>query len=167
LNAETPSAIVAPAPEPAPAPNALFLELLGNGILYSINYERMLDVLPLGALGLRAGASYFSRAVSDAAGAGNLKLATFPIVASWYVGWARHKIQVGLGATFLYTSASTDSAGIQYGDNTALRIAATGVVGYRYQPDGHGITFGAGFTPLLRTGKGFLPWGGASVGYAF
>jgi hypothetical protein len=75
---------------------------------------------------------------------------------------------VGLGATVIYFAASSDSTGTKFeGTGTGLGIAATGIVGYRYLPRDGGLTFGAGFTPLLRASKGFLPWGGVNVGYAF
>jgi hypothetical protein len=159
MNAEPPADV-----SPAPPTNAVFLELLGSGLFYSVNYERILGALPIG---LRVGASYFTWKISDASGAGNLTLATFPALASYYLGGVHHKLQLGLGATVVYLVASTDSAGIQYGSESALGIAASGVLGYRYVPASHGFTFGAGFTPMFRLGKGFLPWGGASVGYAF
>ena len=159
----------APTPEePAPArpaPNVISLELLGNGLLYSLNYERL---LPAWNLGLRAGASLFVDRISNASGSGSLVLASFPLVASYFLGPPRHKLELGLGATILYSDAASDSTGTKYqGSVSGLGVAATGVVGYRYMPVGRGFTFGAGFTPLLRASKGFLPWGGASIGYAF
>jgi hypothetical protein len=169
----TPTEIVQPAPHDAtprtaPAPNALSFEALGNGLVYSLSYERFLGDWDAWPIGFRAGASFFTYKISDAAGSGNLTLATLPLLASYYVGPARHKLQLGLGATLLYVSASSDAAGVKYeGSDTGLGIAATGVVGYRYLPPGGGFVFGAGFTPLLRASKGFLPWGGLSVGYSF
>ena len=150
---------------PQPAPNMVFLEPLGNGLLYSVNYERL---FPDWNLGLRAGGSYFTYRISRAEGSGNLTLLSFPIMASYYLGWEHHKIELGLGATILYFSAASDSTGTQFeGPVSGLGVAATGTVGYRYFPHGRGLTFGAGFTPLLRTTKGFLAWGGADVGYVF
>ena len=95
-------------------------------------------------------------------------IATFPVVASWYFGFGAtpHKIQLGVGATLLWVDASTDATGTEYGD-TGFAVAATAVVGYRYLPAHGGFTFGAGFTPLWRGGKGVLAWGGANAGYAF
>jgi hypothetical protein len=149
----------------SPPPNTVFAEVLGNGLLYSINYERM---LPAWHLGLRAGASFFTDKISSASGSGNLVLASFPLVASYYLGPLHHKLQLGLGATILYVDASSDSTGTKYeGAVSGLGVAATAVLGYRYVPRGNGVTFGAGFTPLLRETKGFLPWGGVSAGYTF
>jgi hypothetical protein len=152
----------------APAPNALFFEALGNGLVYSLSYERFLSDWDRYPIGLRAGASFFTYKISDAAGSGNLTLATFPVIASYYLGPPRHKLQLGLGATILWISASSDSTGTKYeGSDTGLGIAATGVVGYRYLPPRGGLVFGAAFTPLLRASKGLLPWGGLSLGYSF
>jgi hypothetical protein len=153
-----------PQPEP-PAPNVIRLELLGNGLLYSVNYER---IFPAWNLGLRAGASLFMDKISSASGAGNLVLASWPLVASYFIGPPRHKLELGLGATILYAEAASDSSGVRYeGSVSGLGVAASGVIGYRYLPAGRGFTLGAGFTPLVRATKGFLPWGGVSAGYAF
>lgn len=164
-----PPAIVAqPAIANAPAPNAVSFEALGNGLLYSISYERFLSDWSRWPIGLRIGASFFTYKISDASGSGNLTLATFPLVASYYLGPARHKLQLGLGATVLYVSASSDATGTKYeGAGTGLGIAATAIVGYRYLPPAGGFVLGIGFTPLLRATKGLLLWGGASVGYSF
>jgi hypothetical protein len=68
----------------------------------------------------------------------------------------------------LYVATSTDSTGTKFsGGEDGVGLAATAIVGYRYVPPGGGFTFGGGFTPLVRTGKGFLAWGGLSAGYAF
>jgi hypothetical protein len=155
---------VAPAPD-ATAKNAVFFEGLGSGLLFSVNYARY---LPEWHLGLRAGVSFITYKVSRAAGSGNLVLGTLPLLASYYIGPPRHKLELGLGATIIYFSASSDATGTKFeGAGTGLGVAASGVIGYRYLPAVSGFTFGAGFTPLLRATKGFLPWGGASAGYAF
>jgi hypothetical protein len=158
----------AAAPQPSAGPdNQVFLELLGNGLLYSLNYERFFTAWSQ-RLGLRGGASFITYKISSANGAGNLVLATVPVVASWYWGPSSHKLQLGLGASALYVSAATDATGQRFsGSEEGLGIAATAVVGYRYLPREGGFTFGIGFTPLLRSGRGLLPWGGASGGFAF
>ena len=174
------AADVAPAEAPVAAPsvvvrrhsrNAIFAEALGNGLTYSLNYERLFFPWKSESpwnLGLRGGASYLAYKIPNAVGSGVLQLATFPVVLSWYVGLPHHKLQLGIGATLLYVSASTDAAGTKFESTTeGFGIAATAVVGYRYMPEHTGFTFAVGFTPLLRTGKGFLPWGGASAGIAF
>ncbi len=147
------------------ASNVLFVEPLGNGLLYSVNYARVIDRWHVG---LRAGASFFTWSVSKYGGSGNFTLVTAPLVASYYLSIAHsnHDIELGLGATVLYSRASTDSTGTTYGTRSGLDVAATAILGYRYLPRERGLTFGAGFTPLVRTSK-FLPWAGADVGYVF
>lgn len=146
------------------AKNLIFLEGFGSGLLYSVSYERIIDSLNLG---LRIGVSYFTYPVSSYGQSGNLTLFTLPIMASYYAGWETHKIQIGLGATLIATDAATDSQGTSFGGERAgVGLAAAGYIGYRYLPLDHGITFGLGFSPLLRGSKA-LPWGGANFGYVF
>jgi hypothetical protein len=155
-------------PESAPdshPENFVFFEPLGNGLLYSLNYERL---FPAYNLGVRVGASFLTYRASSAGGSGNIVLASWPIVASYYIGTPRHKLELGLGATILYFASASDSAGVKFeGPAAGLGVAATAVIGYRYIPPRLGPTFGVGFTPLLREDKGFLAWGGASAGVAF
>ncbi|MDB5213020.1 MAG: hypothetical protein JWO86_947 [Myxococcaceae bacterium] len=160
-----PVASVAPGPAPRTALNDIFFEALGSGLLYSVNYERIIDKWNVG---LRAGASYFTYAVSSYNRSGNLTLVSFPVLASYYYGiWRGHHLQFGLGATVLYTGVATDSLGTSFdAERSGFGVAASAVIGYRYMPRDGGVSFGIGFTPLLRTSK-FLPWGGANVGYAF
>jgi hypothetical protein len=160
--------VVAPPPAPEDPPrtalNDVFFEALGSGLLYSLNYERMIEKWHVG---LRAGASYFTYPVSSYGRSGNLTLVSFPLVASYYFTWRNHNLQLGLGATVLYTGVATDSLGTKFDDErSGAGLAASAVIGYRYLPRARGVSFGVGFTPLLRTSK-FLPWGGANVGYAF
>lgn len=168
------SASPSPAPPASPASpnrpaaaNLIFGEVLGNGLLYSVNYERLIERW---SLGIRAGASFFTYAVSSYGASGNLTLLTFPIVASYYLGpesWRGHKVQLGLGGTVLYSDVSSDSTGVKFeNERSGFGLAATAIIGYRYLPRDGGITFGIGFTPLLRTSR-LLPWGGANVGYVF
>ena len=131
------------------AVNDVFLEALGSGLLYSLNYERIIDKWNLG---LRAGASYFTYAVSSYGKSGNLTLVSFPLLASYYLGWGSHHLQLGLGATVLYTGVSSDSQGTKFdAERSGAGLAASGVVGYRFMPRAGGVSFGIGFTPLLRT----------------
>jgi hypothetical protein len=164
---EQPAPAAPAATEPASprtAPNVIFAEAFGSGLLYSVNYERMFDAWNIG---LRGGASYFTYSVSSYGKSGNLVLVTFPIVASYYIGWRSHNLQLGLGLTIIYTGVATDSEGTKFeGERSGAGLAANGVIGYRYMPRDGGISLGVGFTPLIRTSK-FLPWGGASIGYAF
>jgi hypothetical protein len=146
-----------------PVAHAAFVELLGNGLLYSANYELL--VRPWN-VGLRVGTCFFTTKISASQGSGNLTLVYVPIVANYYLGTVHHKLQLGLGATVLYVNAASDSTGVKF-EGAGPGVAATAVVGYRYFPRDRGFSFGLGFTPLLRAQKGFLPWGGIDAGWVF
>ena len=150
---------------PRTALNQVFFEALGSGLLYSVNYERILDRWNIG---LRGGVSYFTYGVNKYQQSGNLTIVSFPVLASWYYTLHRgHHLQLGLGATVFYTDVATDSQGVKFdAERSGLGLAASAVVGYRYMPRDGGVSFGVGFTPLVRASK-LLPWGGANVGYSF
>lgn len=138
------------------ARHSVFVELLGPGLFYSLNYEHfLLD----GRLGLRAGAGYFP-AFDVPSGAGPMHvpaLAAFPAVASYYVPvrGSNHAMQLGAGATFLASRPWAD------GGPEVLGVL---VWGYRYAPRSGGLDFGAGFTPLLGPTGSHLPLGFAATG---
>src|SRR5689334_20446311 len=85
LPAEHPVTVTPPPELDQPSPNSIFAEGLGAGLLYSINYERMV----LDDLGVRAGFGYWSVGASatvngQTAGASASYL-TIPITVS-YIG---------------------------------------------------------------------------------
>jgi hypothetical protein len=132
--------------------NVVFVELLGNGGLYSVDYERFVT----DSVSVRAGVS-----VIDVDGGGLVRLRftaiTSPWLANYYVGEGSHKLQLGAGTTLVY-------------DFTDREVSALGtaVIGYRYLPRTAGFTFGIGFTPLVDfSGPSVLPMIGLSVGRNF
>lgn len=182
------AAPAAPAPAARPAPasyeappddsgsglgrtanNAVFIELLGNGGVYSLNYERIFD-----NFSVRAGFSYISieaettykcgqSGCSEARG--RVSLTTFPVVGNYFLGGANHKLQLGAGVLLASVSGRAESD-FTASDASGFGVAGTAVVGYRYLPRKGGFNFGVGFTPLVGAG-GFLPWGGISFGGVF
>lgn len=159
-------------PPPAPRPkrtahNSIFIEGLGNGGIYSVNYERILGD---SNVSLRAGFGYVHTGGELAFG---LPLAPetdllFPVLANYYLGETSHKLQLGAGALFWHRSVTLASGGGQ--QQESLDVAATLVIGYRYLPRDGGFNFGVGFTPMIGDGgffPYFLPWGGISLGGGF
>lgn len=147
------------------AKNLVYLELLGSGLLYSVNYERMLS----DDLSVRAGFSYWSMSLSasnasDRASA-KVEVVTVPLLFNYFVGGRDHKLELGAGAVAMYASASASSGSSRI-SGEGVGIAGAGVVGYRYSPADGGFVFRAGFTPLVGKG-GVLPWGGVSLGGTF
>ncbi len=148
--------------EPRTAKNAIFVEGLGNGLIYSVNYERLLGSPDVG---LRVGASYMSIGASGGGASSRVSWASFPLVASYYFGSPSHKLQLGVGATVVHVTGSA-SSGSLVGSASGITAIPTAVVGYRYIPRDGGFAFSVGFTPMYVPGEGggFLPWGGLSLG---
>jgi hypothetical protein len=160
------------------APNSVYAEGLGAGLLYSINYERLVTE----DIGVRAGFGYWS--VSSSASSGgttatsSASALTIPITVS-YLGVRGRKsaLEVGGGLTVLHLSGSSSGFGVSSNgsDTSALGVA---MIGYRLHPvDGAGFQFrvggmvlgakGLGFSATNPDSFGFLPWLYLSLGASF
>jgi len=153
----------AAAPQPAARPQAFYLELLGNGGLYSLNYERQVGdslLLRLGFGSWRA-TSFFSDAETS--------VTTVPITVARMVGRGAHHLEVGGGLTVGHRGRDAFSGA------SGNFVSLTGLFGYRYHRPGRGFLFRIGATPFYGFGdediaypeKGFMPSAGVSVGYVF
>jgi hypothetical protein len=145
---------------PRRAENLVFAEVGGNGIFYSVDYERLLGD---GAYSIRAGLGF----VRLKPGTATASVFTLPVLANYYLGGRDHKLQLGAGITFISVSGTQRDSVVGV---TGFVPAPTFAVGYRYLPAHGGFTFFAGVTPLLipgRTGGAFLPWAGMSLGGVF
>lgn len=132
---------------------AVYAELLGNGVFYSVNVERR--VRP--DVALRVGAAYVS---ND--GTGDDPLVTndvfLPVMANYLTGRGNHHFELGGGIVVLLVTS---------GDGPASALP-TSTVGYRYQRPGGGLVFRAGLMPTyFPEVESVLPWAGTSLGYAF
>jgi len=145
-------------PEAAPvARNAVFFELLGNGGLYSFNYERMLTE----SLGLRVGFATWDSSDLWFEGTPSDRYTTVPVTVSYLLGRGERKLELGGGVTF--------------GDADFTFRTLTAIVGYRSQPPGRGYLFRVGVTPFYSfddeeeayPDPGFTFSLGVSFGYRF
>ena len=158
------------------AENSLYVELGGNGFVYSLNYDRMIaeDV------SVRFGFEYFSLSAKDTNsesetnGAG-VKIGSYFIPATLNFFVTSHdngragssKLEIGAGPLILFVTG-TGTGTLAGKSVSGSVIGATGTVGYRYQPYDGGFVFRIGFTPIyFRDWLGLLPFAGISVGYAF
>jgi hypothetical protein len=130
--------------------NHLFFEGGGSGLLYSVNYERLVG----SSFGLRLGTSSANIGVLDyTAILGGL---------AWIPSGARRGLELGfaLGVLeikqFLVFKSDPPDRGL-YGSFT---------LGYRWLPQERGLSFRLAATPLFTTG-GAAPWAGISLGYVF
>jgi hypothetical protein len=157
-----------PAQERAPQ-NAVYLELLGNGGLLSINYDRKLS----DRFSLRAGAgSWGSEGTGWDGREVETTMTTFPLLANYLGGSGSGRLELGAGLLFGHRNreSSFGEPDVSY-SFTSL----TGVIGYRYQPSRRGMMFRIGATPFLGLGdeeraypdKGLVPSIGVSGGYSF
>ena len=168
------------APQEAPklAPNSVYAEGLGAGLLYSLNYERLV----IDDLAVRAGFSYTSFGASASAGGQTMSASatflTFPITAS-YIGVrsGKHALELGGGATLAHASGAGSGVGVS-ASGSGMTAYGTTMVGYRIHPiEGAGFNFRVGAMGLFGNGLslstsdpskfGMLPWLYLSMGASF
>jgi len=137
--------------------NQIFLELGGDGIIYSINYERLLteNIALRGGIGITPGMIFIDGTFFG-----------IPLTVSYLIGGGRSKLELGLGVTY-FTVEDAAIFGIPAGDFSFA--ALTGIVGYRGSSRDRGFVFRIAFTPLYNSdfNPSFVPTGGISFGYAF
>lgn len=164
---------------PKRAENSIHAEGLGAGLVYSINYERLV----LEDLGVRAGISYmsFGGTVSDGTSTvaeAKSTFMTFPVEVSYLgIGSAHHIFEVGGGLSLLYASGSASGVGYS-SSGSGMGVLPNLLMGYRLHPvDGAGFQLRVGMMVFIGKGLGFdvtdpgkigyLPWPYLSLGAAF
>ena len=143
-------------------PSAIYLEGLGQGILYSINYDHRLTP----HFGLRAGFTSWSIplvffTVSE------LKFTGFPIMANYLTGEGTSHLELGIGVVAARVSVQGQGTflGAEFEAGKSV-VLGTATLGYRAQPKDGGFVFRIGLTPLF-TFSGVQLFGGLSLGHAF
>jgi hypothetical protein len=149
---------------------SVYLELLGNGGLYSVNLDRRLGA---GGMTVRAGIASWTSDGGLFAGVGERqRFLTVPLMLNALTGTGTHHVELG-GGVLLGSQTVTPPFG---GPTTRSSIVtATSTLGYRRQPPGRGWVFRAGLTPMFGFGseeqaypdRGFFVSAGVSAGYAF
>lgn len=131
---------------PDPASNTIFVELGGNGVSLSINYEKLLT--NNFAMRLGFGALY---------GVGT----SIPLMANFYFG-EKYKLELGAGLVFLPLWKSDAS----FRKEKSLLFSST--VGFRLQPCDGGVTIRISATPFFDPARQqFRFSGGLSIGTTF
>ncbi len=144
---------------------SFFVELLGNGGLYSVNVEQMLT--PRTAA--RVGAAHW-KAVNFFDGGASWTYTTVPVLATAFAGRRPHRLEVGAGI-LAGRGRLKDDAGLESYDRKTI-FDLTAALGYRYERPSGGIQFRATLTPFLPllgdypSDNLFLS-AGLSLGYAF
>ncbi len=142
------------ATESRKAENALYVELLGPGLLYSVNYNRA-----FGDVAARVGVGYLS--------SGGGTFLAIPLTISYLgLGSKRHMFELGAGVTIYYVNADSGMFYAGSSGASAATVVATGILGYRFQPPNGGFSLRVGLSPLISQ-NGFLPWPHLGLGATF
>ena len=133
------------APEPSAYKQSLFIELGGNALFYSLNYDRMIEE----RLAARIGVGALS--VDDN------WVVSIPLTLGYILGQGNSRMEVGGGVTIL-------TGDIDFDDDISEEtyVLGTAVFAYRYQRP-ESVFFRFAFTPVFTSG-GFFPWFGISIG---
>ena len=138
--------------------NIIYLELAGNGLFSSLNYEGILS----DNFSIRLGTGYaFSNSVSNSGG--HHTDSFFPLVMLNDIidVYGNNYIEFGGGA-LIVASAFTISDSFE---PSIIAIVPTTAIGYRYSPKDGGFFFSAAFDMFI--GSGIFPWGGIGFGIRF
>jgi hypothetical protein len=137
--------------------NSVFAELGGPGIVYSINFERLLGQ---SNLSIRLGFSFIHIAGTFFGVTYNEADLSLPMVLNYYLGWSAHKIQLGFGFEVRHTEQD-------FVTGSSTDVLGVAIVGYRYVPPDGGVNLGIAFTPMFGGGHPLFPWGAMSLGFWF
>jgi hypothetical protein len=176
---EVPQDSVPQASEMRTTNNNIFVEVLGNAWLYSINYERIIANYFV----IRGGLSFLP-VRSDIQ---PRYFTLLPVSASYLIG-STHYCELGIGtmfASFNGTDARWNLFSEKQGLNTFVEVSGTPkfafvpfatitpIIGYRWHPTDGSINFRVVFTPMISltpyfiTPIEFTPFGGVSIGWSF
>jgi hypothetical protein len=137
--------------------SSIFLELGGNGVFYSVNYDTRFADKPNG-LGMKIGGAVMY---------GNDAGYFVPASLNYLIGKQKHFLEIGSGGVGIFYK---NSAG-----NATQRVFPTATLVYRYQPIERGFLFRIGLAPVFApqennsylSAKIFWLLPGVSLGYKF
>ena len=138
------------------------MELGGNGLLWSLNYDRMITE----KISIRVGYGFFQisdlffhpdkkefqDAVEDSY---DSKVSLVPIVVNYLLGSGNHKLEIGLGIRYAMVEGNDLIFSMPLPDNGS-ETSATGVLGYRYHSDTGGFSFRLSLAPIYHEGRDFF-----------
>lgn len=156
--------------DPFTAKNAAYFELAGNGIFYSLNYERVIYQKGLFKSAARVGIT----ALPSKIAAQTYWSGALPVEIIGFIGRSRHHFEFGVGYTPYLHAESTINPSKAEEEFDAYQVASIVPfrLGYRYQKPEGGFFFRAGYLPALdftqnRVNRLNLISGGLSIGKSF
>ena len=143
--------------------NTVFLEVGGNSLLWSLNYDRMITDNISVRVGY--GSIPFESTDEDEILTTTITVTPVPIVANYLLGSGNHKLEIGAGILYIMVDGEVDFGGTSVSGSGSI-TATTGVLGYRYHRATGGFSFRTSVTPIMIEGETIV-WGGLSLGYSF
>jgi hypothetical protein len=142
--------------------SAIYLEGLGPGLLYSINYDHRITE----HVSLRAGFStwsiYFPLVENS-----DFSFTGFPLIVSYLTGDGSSHFELGIGLVPATISVGDQSGFFGTGEKASATIVlGTATIGYRIQPPDGGFLLRLCLTPLMNSDRAIM-YGGVSVGVGF
>jgi hypothetical protein len=131
---------------------AVYAEVLGNGILFSFNYDLRFKNEPKG-IGARIGFGYVGSPKEGG-------VAFIPFELNWLLGKNDRYFEVGAGATLVSSSKEVFNESFKH-------FVGTMTFGYRNQPSDGGFMWKIAITPILADGFFWPYFIGVGFGYAF
>jgi hypothetical protein len=153
-----------------------FVELLGAGGLYSINYDMRTAKAKRDGWGFRIGVEKIVANVTDTINGGiekaRISFTALPMVLNYLFGKRKGFLELGIGATyFKFKGESISISTIERYQEETFResfgsIIGSFNIGYRHVPYSNGFMYRVAFTPLLIEDT-FVPFIGVGLGYHF
>ena len=144
--------------------NTIYFELLGNGLVYSLNYDRMVTE----KISVRAG--YGGLTVSQMTISSgtivneDIKITLIPVLANYLRGEGNHKLEMGAGIVLVSLDYTGNVADVNF-SLAADGAIPTGNFGYRYQKPEGGFFFKASLCPFFA--ETMVTSVGLGLGYSF
>jgi hypothetical protein len=144
------------------AENGIYVEGLGPGLFYSLNYDRA-----FGDVAARIGISYVSLSASGGNTTASAYFLAIPVTVSYIgIGSKKHMFEIGGGVSILNVGAGVSTLGVESQSASTTILLGTAIFGYRLQPPDGGFMLRTGLSPII--GKGiFLPWPYIALGATF
>lgn len=156
---------------PVTAKNTVFVEFLGNGGVYSLNYDRIFFQRDRFKTSFRVGASLMPH--KSYVAENYFFSMTLPVEINGMWGSNRHHFEAGLGYTPFYWSRQNTANMPGVRENRRFSNMLISRIGYRYQRPEGGLFFRAALMPNYYAAPGarvtYFSWigGGLSLGKSF
>jgi len=122
-------------------PNSVQLELGGHGLIYSLNYERILSNNDIFKTAGQIGISYYPPVTG-------IIDVWIPLGINEIISFGNHHIEAGVGVIVIRESTrEPDNSASDWNWNGFL----SGRIGYRYQKPSGRFILRAGFTPVIES----------------